>query len=226
MMNRKLAVCLALALGVSAAGASYAATPFNGPYLGAQLGYSVYDIKGTSTDSSVPETATVEGLSGSGAEGGVYGGWGMKLTPTTYAGIEAEYSWSGAEHTSSFTDPTGSGTAKIEDKDNYGISGRLGWLPSSNVMLYGRLGWQRVSLEYSGDISGVGIGSAAGSTDVDHDGLRLGLGAEVAMTSNWLVRMDYAHTWYQEETLGASAAASVKSEPDNDVFRVGVAYQF
>jgi len=149
MMNRKLAVSLALALGMSAAGASYAATPFTGPYVGAQLGYSVYDLKLTETD--LTGTSTFEGLSGSGAEGGVYGGWGMKLAPNYYGGIEAEYNWSGAEHTTTVP----GATLKIEDKDNYGISGRLGWLPSSNVMLYGRLGWQRVSLDYSGDVAGV-----------------------------------------------------------------------
>lgn len=198
MMNRKLAVSLALALGMSAAGASYAATPFNGFYVGGQLGYSVYDI-----NLSEPG-ASVDGVSASGAEGGVFGGWGIKLTPTTYGGLEAEYNWSGAEHT---TDGF-----KIEDKDNWGIGGRLGWLPSNNVMLYGRLGWQRATLEYSG----LGL-----SSEEDHDGVRVGLGAEVAMTSNWLMRMDYAHTFYDDVTV-----AGTSSEPDNDVFRVGVGYQF
>ena len=226
MINRKIAASVALALGVSFTGASYAASPFAGFYAGGQLGYSVYDIKATATDTSIPETGTIEGLSGSGAEGGLYAGWGMDIAPTAYAGLEIEYSWSGAEHTTSFSDPTGSGTARIEDKDNYGISARLGWLPSSNTMLYARAGWQRVSLEYSGDLSGLGAGPASGSTDVDHDGFRFGLGAEVAMASNWLMRLDYAHTWYQEEDIASSGTASAKSEPDNDVFRIGIAYRF
>ena len=204
MMNRKLAVSLTLALGMSAvAGVTNAATPFVGPYVGAQVGYSVYDIQNTF------DGISIEGLSASGAEGGVYGGWGMKLTPTTYAGIEAEYNWSGAEHTET-------GGFKIQDNDNYGISGRLGWLPSSNVMLYGRLGWQRAKLEY--DYSGVL------TSEQDHDGVRVGLGAEVAMTSNWLMRADYAHTFYDDVTN--NIGISDNFEPDNDVFRVGVAYQF
>lgn len=206
MMNRKLAVSLALALGTSAAGAAYAATPFVGPYVGAQIGYSVYDIQEDSPSLSS------EGISASGAEGGLYGGWGMKLTPTTYAGIEAEYNWSGAEHTTT----AGSTAVEIEDADNYGISGRLGWLPSSNVMLYGRLGWQRATLDYTFSDPG---GSAA--FDQDHDGFRVGLGAEVAMTSNLLMRMDYAHTMYDDVSFGGA-----NFEPDNDVFRVGVGYQF
>lgn len=221
MINRKIAVSVALALGLPFAGATYAATPFVGPYVGAQLGYSVYDIKGTVTDSSIPETGTIEGLSASGAEGGLYAGWGMKPTPTTYAGIEAEYSWSGAKHTTTFTDPGGTVTGKIEDKNNYGISGRLGWLPSSSTMLYVRAGWQRTELEYSGDVTAVG----SGSVSRDHDGLRLGVGAEVAMTSDWLVRLDYAHTWYGDETE-TSGTVSVKIEPGNDVFRIGIARQF
>jgi len=200
MMNRKLAVSLALALGMSAAGASYAATPFNGFYVGGQLGYSVYDIS-----LSAPGVS-VDGVSGSGAEGGVYGGWGMKLAPNYYAGLEAEYNWSGAEHT---TDGF-----KIEDKDNAGISGRLGWMPANNVMLYGRLGWQRAKLDYTD----LGL-----SSEEDHDGVRVGLGAEVAMTSNWLMRADYAHTFYDDVTI---TGTGLNSEPDNDVFRIGVGYQF
>ena len=224
MMNRKIAVSVALAVGLPFAGVAHAATPFVGPYVGAQLGYSVYDMKGTVIDSSIPETDKVDGLSASGAEGGLYAGWGMKPNPVTYVGIEAEYSWSGAEHTSSLTDPTGTVTGKIKDKDNYGISGRLGWLPSSNTMLYVRAGWQRVKLEYSGDFAGSGS-SGSGTLNRDHDGLRLGVGAEVAMTSDWLLRLDYAHTWYGDETF-VSGAVTAKIEPDNDVFRIGIARQF
>lgn len=99
----------------------------------------------------------------------------MKFAPATYGGIEAEYNWSGAEQTA------GDATI-IEDNDNYGISGRVGWLPSNNVMLYGRLGWQRATLDYAG-------------IEEDHDGVRVGLGTEVAMAGNWLMRMDYAHTF-------------------------------
>src|SRR5574340_34636 len=199
MMNCKIAISFALALGMSAAaGVASAATPFNGFYGGGQIGYSVYDI-------SLSEPGlSVDGVSGSGADGCVFGGWGMKLAPNYYGGLEAEYNWSGAEHQ---TDG-----AKIQDKDNYGISGRLGWLPSNNVMLYGRLGWQRATLEYSAP----GI-----SDEQDHDGMRVGVGAEVAMTGNWLMRADYAHTFYDDVTI-----LGTNYEPDNDVFRVGVAFQF
>jgi outer membrane immunogenic protein len=194
MMNRKIAVSVALALGLPLAGAAHAATPFTGPYIGGQLGYSVYDLTLSAGGSSI------EGFSGSGAEGGVFGGWGMKFSPVTYGGIEAEYNWSGAEHT---TDGF-----KIEDGDNWGISARLGWLPANNVMLYGRMGWQRATLDYAG-------------IEEDHDGARVGLGVEVAMTGNWLMRMDYAHTFYDDVTVDGA-----NSEPDNDVFRVGISYQF
>lgn len=219
MINRKIAIYVALAMGLP--GASYAATPFIGPYVGVQVGYSVYDMAGRVTDTSIPQTNTAEGLSGSDAEGGLYAGFGMKMSPVTYAGIEIEYSWSGAEHSSTLTDAGGTVTGKIEDENNFGISGRLGWLPSSNTMLYVRAGWQRVNLEYSGDLVGVG----GGSLDRDHDGLRLGLGAEMAMAGNMLLRMEYAHTWYGDETF-TSGTMSANIEPDNDVFRIGIARQF
>lgn len=211
MNNRKLAISLALALGGSLAGAAYAATPFVGPYVGGQLGYSVYDIEYTA--SFLGLTGSTEGLSASGGEGGLFAGWGMKPTPVTYAGVEVEYNWSGAE----FTDKVDGFTSTIEDEANYGISGRVGWLPSNNVMLYGRIGWQRAELEYRSD---------GFSSKQDHDGLRLGLGVEVAMAGNWLMRMDYAHTIYDDITLDYGGGDREKFEPVNDTFRVGVAFQF
>lgn len=208
MMNRKLGVSLALALGMSVTGATYAASAFDGPYVGAQIGYSVYDFKLTTP------SETIDGVSGRGADGGVYAGWGMLFSPTYYGGLEAEYSWSGAKHET--TSPGASG--EIKDKDNFGLSARLGWLPSSNVMLYGRAGWQRASLDYSGNVAGIG----AATINKDHDGFRLGVGTDVAMAGNWLMRLEYDHTWYNKETLAPGA----ESEPRNDLFRVGVAYKF
>lgn len=216
MMNRKLAVSLALALGMSAAGAAYAASPFNGPYVGAQVGYSVYDTKGTFADPG--GTLTLDGASASGADGGVYGGWGMLFSPTWYGGLEAEYNWSGAEHTTTASSGGSVATLSYKDKDNYGISARLGWLPSSNVMLYGRAGWQRLSMDYTAGVAGLG----SSTTSEDHNGFRAGVGAEVAMTSNWLMRLDYSHTSYNKKTL----EPGVYAEPSNDLFRVGLAYRF
>ena len=220
-MNRRLASSLVLALGMSVTGTSHAASPFDGFYLGAQVGYSVYDTKLTASDPT--GSATLEGLSGNGVDGGVYGGWGMLFGPAWYGGLEAEYNWSGAEFSATASDATGSGEAKIEDKDNWGVSARLGWLPSNNVMLYGRLGWQRVSLDYSasGNAPSVGL-SGAGTISQDHDGFRLGVGTEVAVAPNLLMRLDYNHTWYSKDTV----APGLESEPDNDLFRVGLAYRF
>lgn len=219
MKSRMLAVVLTGTALV--APAAYAATPFDGPYLGVQAGHSIYDIETTAKNPPAGESAKIEGISASGAEGGLYAGWGTKLTPTIYGGLEAEYSWSGEEHKTSMTDATGTGTLKIEEKYNYGLSARLGWMPSTTTMLYARAGWQRTNLDYSASLYGM-----SGSQNRDHDGLRLGAGAEVALTSDWLLRLDYAHTWYSDETFSAASGESVKFEPAHNVFRIGIARQF
>jgi len=225
-MNKKLNYTLiasGLLVGM-AASPTFAATPFDGPYLGLQLGHSVHDIKVTSTTSTI--SSNTEGISASGADGGLYTGWGTKISPTTYGGVEAEYSWSGAEHTTTETElGFGTSTANIKEKYNYGLSARLGWLPTSSTMLYGRAGWQRTNIDYSGSLTG-GEGNFSYNTNQDHDGWRLGAGAEVALTSDWLLRLDYAHTWYNDETLTPVAGFSMKLEPQHDVFRVGIAHQF
>lgn len=209
MMNRKLAVSAALALGMSFAGATYAATPFEGFYVGGQVGYSVYDNKLTLTN-----TETIDGLSGRGADGGLYAGWGTLIDPAWYAGVEGEYNWADSEHTTSGVITGSAESLGFKDKDNWGLSARFGWLPSKNVMLYTRLGWQEASIDYSA--------SGVPTMNQHHNGFRLGFGTEVAMTSNWLVRLDYNHTWYGKETV----TPGVEAEPNNDLFRVGVAYQF
>jgi outer membrane immunogenic protein len=210
-MNPKTAASVALVLGMSLAGASVAASPFNGPYVGAQLGYSLYDFKVTTP------TESFDGASGRGADGGVYAGWGTLFSPAFYGGVEAEYNWSGAKHQTTLSGASG----EIKDKDNYGIGARLGWLPSSNAMLYTRLGWQRAQLEYSGNVVGTG-GTISGSTKLDHNGFRLGVGAETALAANTMLRLEYDHTWYRKDTVDTG----LESEPRNDLFRVGLAYQF
>lgn len=222
-MNSKMNdILIASALSVGmAASPAFAATPFAGPYLGAQMGHSVHDLEFTATGPVSAMATIYDGLSTGGTEGGPYAGWGMKITPAIYGGVEAEYSWSAEEHTTTRYSPSGSGTLKIEEKYNYGISARLGWLPTSSSMLYLRAGWQRANLDYLPGIYGM-----SGTHNRDHDGLRLGFGAEFPATSDWLVRVDYGHTSYEDVTLTAPGGESLKFKPTHNVFRLGIARQF
>lgn len=203
-----------------AASPAFAATPFDGPYLGVQLGHSVHDIRMNETVTAplTPSSSKIEGVSAPGAEGGLYAGWGTKMIPAIYGGVEGEYSLSNERFDASTTFAGGL-SGQIKEKYNYGISGRLGWLPSPTSMLYVRAGWQRARLGYSVAMAGV-----SASQNKDHNGFRLGAGTEVALTSAWLLRLDYAYTWY-DELKSSGSGFTDKLEPRHNVFRVGIAYQ-
>lgn len=79
---------------------------------------------------------------------------------------------------------------------NYDVSGRVGVLPTSKIMLYGRGGysWLRVDEKTDfGDVKRLDIESSA-----TRKGLLLGAGVEAAVTSGVRARAEYNQTDYGE----------------------------
>ncbi len=88
----------------------------------------------------------------------------------------------------------------IDGKDHdWALAGRLGYVVASRTMVYGLLGYAQA--DYG---------------DVTFEGIRAGAGVEFAVTSNFFLGMEYAHTWYDEETLIDTPLLNVKGELDED----------
>ena len=141
---------------------------WSGFYFGANAGY------GTVRDSS-PKI--------SGAVGGVHAGYNHQLG-SVVLGVEADYSWSGMEGTSSFSTGSGTGTVKVGVDDFWSVRARLGLLATPNLMIYGTAGYGGLNASATATL-GTATATARGSSE----GFLGGGGVEYAFTSNILGRV-------------------------------------
>lgn len=170
---------------------------FNGPYVGADIGY-----QNGSFDASNP--AGPDGDIGTdGLAGGVFAGYGWANPQSDlagYLGTELGYEWSDA-------DGSISGTS-IEKNGNLLATIKPGAIINHNTLAYGMIGYSRAEFEANGESD-------------DLDGLVLGAGTEFATASPVNVRLEYAHTMYEDEDIGG-----VGIDGDDNTFKVGALARF
>jgi len=118
--------------------------------------------------------------------------------------------------------------------------GRLGWLPTNTVLLYGTAGlaWERLeSGESHADTSPTGNFSSRLAVPSDRFGWVAGVGGEVMLGStNWIGRLEYLHYDFgrvgseKVQSLVAPAAsdflASTAGHQTIDLVRAGASYKF
>lgn len=174
-----------------------------GPYVGLYGGYGWNDTEVGAADADV-----------NGADYGIYAGFkadtlldetinkiGLGLT----GAVEVYYGGSSADDTV--------GGVNVEKDYEYGVR----FLPGLAILdeinpvgynPYGILGYKRANFE-------------AGGSDETLNGFELGLGTELVAYDNIGVRIEYAHTWYGDKTIGG-----VNVDNSEDTVRVGVAYTY
>lgn len=162
------------AAAVAAATASPAlAAADAGPYVGVAV-----------THDNISGTGAADGLGFNGVGGSAFVGFNFDLGTSAFAGLEANFDLASADVDA----------ARVEADHYFGVSGRLGFRPSDNVALYGRVGYQR----------GRATADKGLPTEVSDsaDGLRLGAGVEANVTERVAVRVEYNHThYYIDDTL-------------------------
>ncbi|MGM0423111.1 MAG: outer membrane beta-barrel protein [Pseudomonadota bacterium] len=169
-------------------------SPLSGFYLGGTAGYGNGEGGGLGSDDY------------EGGEYGVFAGYkadailnrtvnqmGIGLN----GAIEAHYIWSDAD------------SDAIEKDTEWGVSFRPGFSVLDEVTPlglnpYGIIGYRRAEFETAAETN-------------DHDGFELGIGTEVLAYNNIGVRIDYAHTWYEEKN---------DYDPTEHTIRAGLAYHF
>lgn len=187
---RTVLFSLAAVAAVSASPAFAAADA--GPYVGVAV-----------THDNVGGTGDFEGIGANGVGGSVFAGYNLALSPSVFAGVEANFDLSSADIDA----------ADIKADHAYGISGRLGFRPSDNVALYGRVGYQRGRLTTDNNLPT--------ETHLGADGLRLGAGVEANVSGNVAVRVEYNHTHYYLDL-----PAGVDGGLANNQATVGVVFGF
>ena len=202
-MKRIVSSVAALALATSFATAA-SAEPFNGPFVGAQAGWSKDDLGTTSTKlGNVPVDRSRDSFSG-----GVFAGYDFKLTPRVVIGTEAGIQF-GADD--SIVRDTGSALVRVDPKRSIDLTARAGYLVTDNTLLYARGGYTNARTQTS-------IDDAAGfrSASANRDGWLVGGGIERAISDNVSARLEYRY----------SDLSDGDGKFDRHQALVGIAYRF
>lgn len=163
-----------------------------GPYVGVAV-----------THDNLGGTGDAEGIGFNGVGGSVFAGYNLDLSEKAFIGVEANFDLASADLDA----------ADVKADHQYGVSARLGFRPSSNVALYGRVGYQRGRLSIDNNLPT--------ETHEGADGLRLGAGVEANVANNVAVRVEYNHThYYFDNAFGANAGLA------NNQAAVGVVFGF
>lgn len=193
----------------------------DGFYFGLQAGHGslASDASGTHNDSGGTSTFSGDFADEANVNLGGFLGYG-KTFDRWYLSIEAETDASNTDwrHERS---PEGRDFS-VDKKGSFGLGARLGYLLDNGTLIYARAGAVKTRFNT------VWVKGGNRDNDVERDdhiwGNRLGLGAEVPLTSDVSIRFDYTHTNYDSYDFTTSHAQADTMEFDNEetLFRVGL----
>ena len=118
----------------------------------------------------------------------------------------------------------------------YTVGGRLGWTPSSQWLLFVGGGFASASINQK-ILSPTGVEDSTLATAERHNGWYLGGGFEYALTSNWIVGLEYQHIALDGEQhcrgprisagtcLGAGDNSTSRIDADVDIVRARISYK-
>ena len=120
--------------------------------------------------------------------GGVVG-YDMALSPTLVGGIEVSVIGSDVSRATGTTTTGG----QLRERREIDVSGRLGMPISANTLLYGKVGYGNLQVRETKTVAGV-----ASDTIRDLDGVTLGAGVEVKMSSKAYLKTEYRYGNYAD----------------------------
>lgn len=182
MMLNKTILSLSM-LAVAAAPAMAAdEKPFDGFYLGGEIGYSDFSLDIDAGDAEVS-------FDDSGLVYGGFAGWRKQFNSGLVLGLEGRISKPDFDLT--LTD--GDDTATLSAKEQYGIDGVVGYVPPAlpNTLFYGKAGYTRARAR------AVLTGTVNSSETDSGDAFRWGGGVEQALTQNISLRAQAIRTNYE-----------------------------
>jgi opacity protein-like surface antigen len=203
-------VSMVFAISLSTASAGM----FNGPYIGLNLGYGSTDYKADVIPAGV---LSIDSLSGSGVNAGLFAGYGATNDSGVYFGLETEGSWSSGD--SKIDMAAGALVLEMSKDWTLGLSARLGGMIKETVLGYVRAGW--VATKYEAQVI-----SVSWSQKKTFDGPRVGVGLEMDINKDVSFRADYTYTWYGSNDLDDAGVPVLSVKPNEQLFRIGFAYHF
>ena len=179
---------IALATALSAAiVAPASAAEFDGPFVGAQVGWQSEKLK--DTDSSfgvVPVDDTINSVTG-----GLYAGYDKKVAERVVIGAEGGLDFASDDEAQTSAAGT---TISLDPKYSFDLTARAGFLVAPGTLVYGRGGYTNARVRTT-------VASPIGSqSDSDNqDGWLLGAGVERQIKDNVSARLEYRHSKFSED---------------------------
>ena len=202
-MNKFVLSTLLLLSSVALPGVA-SAEPFNGPYVGAQMGLNHDKVGNIETEfGNLGINRSKDAFIG-----GIYAGYDRKVAPFVVLGAEA-----GISLTSSDTIKRTSGTtlSRINPSHAFDLSARAGYLVTSNTLLYVRGGYENVRAKTTFETGTVAL------RDKDNfDGWMVGAGVERSVADAVTARLEYRY----------SDLSGGDGKFDRQQALIGIAYRF
>jgi len=175
-----------------------AATDWDGPYIGASVGYGW----GTANDSTLDDSTSVNGFSVGGQVG-----YNFHLSGNVVAGVEGDLNWN--DQTGTFSGAAADDAVRINWDGS--VRGRLG-LDLDGILPYAEAG-----------VAFANATDTIADTDISntHTGWTVGGGVEFKVSDPLSVNVEYRYTDYGTQTYGGDAVGLT----DNTV-KAGVNYHF
>lgn len=222
------AVLAAAAMGVSAPVGASDHGRWGGIYIGANAGYTWGDI-----DWQYAAPAGAPGHLTRDLAGGMFGGHVGIQHQWNSLVIGAEASYSGPAF-DKIDDRGPDSPAFVPAFDSYArlhnlftVGPRLGWAPSDHWLLYATGGYATGRVSTADIVNATNTFNFAGSHR--HDGWFVGGGVEYALTSNWILGVEYMHvdldTATHFPTVPATFGGTRSIEGDFDVVRARLSFK-
>lgn len=177
IMNRFMLVGAAVAVTLSSAPAL--AQEFQGPYVGAQVGWSQDKAVGDKQDAFT---------------GGVFAGYDHHVTPNVVLGVEGGFSLGADDRVG----PYGDDNASFNPSYSFDLSARAGYVLGERTLLYARGGYANVRSRLTRDIEDVTVSSRD-----NYDGWFAGGGVERKLLDNVSTRVEYRYSDFgNDDDLG------------------------
>jgi outer membrane immunogenic protein len=179
-------VVLATALAAAIV-APASAAEFNGPFVGAQVGWQSEKLR--DIDSSfgvVPVDDTANSVTG-----GLYAGYDRRVTDRVVIGAEASLDFASDDELQTSSAGT---TFSVDPKYSFDLTARAGFLVAPATLVYARGGYTNARVRTT--VAGP-IGSQSDSDN--QDGWLLGAGIERQLKDNVSARLEYRYSKFSED---------------------------
>ncbi len=144
---------------------------------------------------------------------------------TVVLGGEAEITFTSADSEFAADTFEGLDAGELSSNGEIYLGLRAGANVTDDALLYIKGGIVNSRIDLESSINGIPI-----DDDVDLNGYRLGLGGEVMFTQNWLVKLEYRYTNFEEGEIdfGGDVPDSPRFDIDTDRHQIvlGVGYRF